>query len=159
MQVPKHPYILKEPRDQLYANHFVRTARKCFKIPISNRRRVFRADEFDEEIKSNELDFEVDQEKLCSSLNLPLSRKPDDEYLNKYGPHRFEECREGRLSEKYDYYNRTVGDSIRSIKERNAHLKKISNFRQFLRNKRETDVLPCLEEKYAYGPGNNRVST
>ena len=95
--------------------------------------------------------FEVDKAKICKNLNLPLSRKPVDDDLKKYGPFRLEKCRDGRLSDTYDFYNRTVGDSIRSMKEQNAHLDKISNFRQFLRNKRESDELPFLEAKYAYG--------
>jgi hypothetical protein len=147
---------IRNIRDQLYANQFTRTARKCFRVPVANRRRILHADEFQgssqkPQNSQNLEHFEVDQAKICKSLNLPLSRKPVDDNLKKYGPFRLEKCTDGELSKKYEYYNRTVGDSIRSMKEQNAHLKKISNFRQFLRNKRESDELPFLEAKYAYG--------
>lgn len=139
-------------REKLAANHFARTAQKCFKVPIKNRRHVLNADEFEHKpTQSVVKKLKVDQNAVCDLYNLPHSRRPNDEFLAKYGPYRIEKCTEGELDKKYEVYNRTVGDTIRSLKEQNAHIGKITDFRKFLRNKAEGDRLPAIEAKYAYG--------
>lgn len=150
---PRLDKIDQKIRDSLTENLFTRTASKCFREPVKNRRRVFQADEFptNSPKQTDEINLKISPETICKTQNLPLSRQPEDSFLAKYGPYRFEKCEQSELPSKYDYYNRTVGDTIRGLKERNAHLEKISNWRQFLRNKAESDELPELDAKFAYG--------
>lgn len=164
---PAPPGFLKSAtgrdiRQRLEYNNLVRTAKRCFRVPVENRVRVQHADEFvKRHVKQNNADdikdLNLDPAYVCQMQNLPLSQKFSDDQYEDYGPFRKTNITSGILPSRFDYYNNTVGAYIRKQKEQNAEIDKLSNVAKFLRCKRQSDILPRLEARYALDDSESEV--
>lgn len=157
---PAPPKLLTHPtgkkiRDRLEYNNLVRTAKKCFNLPVENRVRILHADAFVKhpltKTNTDHLDhLDIDTPQACLNQNIPLSHRTADQFSNTYGAFKRTQNTTGLLPNRFDYYNKTVGNYIRQQKEQNKEIAKLGQVGKFLRGKRQTDILPRLEAKFAY---------